>query len=182
MAFEPGKVSMKRSLLLSATLTAAIVPSAANASEVFAGVYIHDVDTPLSKSGVEGGADVQLGWRGGRIGKTPLQPYVFAALNTAGKQSYAAAGVSAKFGDRLFIRPGFGVAVHSGSARNFEDPTNGEIDFGSRILFAPEIAVGARVSPRITAEASWIHMSHGQLFGRQNPGVDNFGLRLSYAL
>ena len=87
-----------------------------------------------------------VGWRGGRIGKTPLQPYVFGALNTSGEHSYAAAGVSAKFGDQLFIRPGFGLAVHSGSARNFEDPANGEIDFGSRILFAPEIAVGTRRS------------------------------------
>ena len=47
---------------------------------------------------------------------------------------------------------------------------------------APEIAVGTRVSRRVSVEASWIHMSHGQLFGRQNPGVDHFGLRLSLGL
>ena len=158
------------------------LPSAAGAGELFGGVYLHDVDTPLSRSGVEAGADVMIGWRGGRIGRTPLQPYVFGSVNTAGEHSYAAAGLSAKFGDRLFVRPGLGIAVHSGSARNFEDSANGEIDFGSRVLFAPEIAVGARVSRRVTVEASWIHMSHGQLFGRQNPGVDHFGLRLSLGL
>ncbi len=90
-------------------------------------------------SGVEGGTDVQLGWRGDRIGKTPLQPYAFAAVNTAGETHYAAAGISAKFGDRIFIRPGLGIAVHTGSAANFEDPDNGKIDFGSRVLFEPEL-------------------------------------------
>ena len=173
---------MHRPSLICAALAVIAVPSAASASELFGGVYVHDVDTPLSKSGVEGGADLQLGWRGGRIGQTPLQPYVFGALNTSGEHSYAAVGVSAKFGDRIFIRPGLGLAVHSGSARNFEDPANGEIDFGSRILFAPEIAVGARVSRRVSVEASWIHLSHGQLFGRQNPGTDHFGLRLNFGL
>lgn len=173
---------MKCLCLTCAAMMAVAVPSAANAAELFGGVYVHDVDTPLSRSGVEGGADLQLGWRGGRIGRTPLQPYVFGALNTAGEHSYAAAGVSAKFGDRLFIRPGLGLAVHSGSDRDFEDPANGEIDFGSRILFAPELAVGTRIGDRLTLEASWIHMSHGQLFGRQNPGTDHFGLRLSFGL
>ena len=173
---------MARLYLTCAAVMAVSMPSAANASELFGGIYVHDVDTPLSKSGVEGGADLQLGWRGGRIGRTPLQPYVFGAFNTSGEHSYAAAGVSAKFGDRLFVRPGLGLAVHSGSARDFEDPANGEIDFGSRILFAPELAVGTRISDRLTIEASWIHMSHGQLFGRQNPGVDHFGLRLSFGL
>src|SRR5215210_4662922 len=133
---------MNRVTILCAALAAIAVPSAANAGEVFGGVYAHDVDTPLSKSGIEDGADVMIGWRGSRIGKTPLQPYLFGALNTSGEHSYAAAGLSAKFGDRIFIRPGFGLAVHSGSARNFEDPANGEIDFGSRVLFAPEIALG----------------------------------------
>ncbi len=173
---------MDRLVLLCAGLVAAVVPSAAGASEIFGGVYVHDVDTPLSQSGVEDGADLMLGWRGGTIGGTPLQPYLFGTLNTAGEHSYAAAGLSARFGDRIFVRPGLALAVHTGSARDFEDPDNGEIDFGSRVLFAPEIAVGASIGPRASIEASWIHMSHGQLFGRQNPGTDHFGLRLSYRL
>jgi hypothetical protein len=169
-------------LVLMSFAIAAALPSAAQAGEVFGGVYVHDVDTPLSRSGVEGGADIQLGWRGGRIGHTPLQPYVFGALNTAGKTSYAAAGLSAKFGDAIYVRPGLGLAVHTGSASNFEDPTNGRIDFGSRILFEPEIGVGFRINERTTVEASWVHMSHAQLLGRQNPGIDNFGVRLNLAL
>ena len=154
----------------------------AQAGELFGGVYVHDVDTPFTRSGVENGADVQFGYRGGRIGRTPLQPYVFGALNTAGKTSYAAAGLSAKFGDRVYVRPGLGIAIHNGSARNVQDPTNHKIEFGSRVLFEPEINLGVRVSPRATVEASWVHMSHARLFGQQNPGIDNFGVRLNLGL
>ena len=154
----------------------------AAAGELFGGLYIHDVDTPLTLSGVEGGADVQLGWRGGRIGRTPLQPYIFGALNTAGETNYAAAGVSARFGRHIYVRPGLGIAVHTGSARNVEDPTNGKVDFGSRILFEAELGIGADITDRLSIEGSWLHLSHAQLFGRQNPGMDNIGVRLNLKL
>ena len=169
---------MKYPVAIAAALFAAATP--AQPTEIFGGVYVHDVDTPLSIAGIERGMDVQLGWRGGRIGRTPLQPHVFGSLNTAGETHFAAAGVSAKFGDRVYIRPGVGLAVHTGSAGSFQRPDR--LAFGSRVLFAPELGVGARISDRATIEASWIHMSHGQLFGRQNPGIDNFGLRLSFGL
>src|SRR5215208_1019543 len=159
-----------------AALLAASTATPAHAGEVFGGIYVHDVDTPLSISGIEDGADVQLGYRWGRIGRTPLQPYIFGALNTAGDTSYAAAGLSAKFGDQVYIRPGVGIAIHNGSAKKFQDLTNDRIEFGSRVLFEPEIALGVRVSNRASVEASWIHMSHGRLFSRQNPGIDNFGV------
>jgi hypothetical protein len=160
----------------------AVVPSVAQAGEAFGGLYVHDVKTPLDKSGIEGGADVQIGYRGGRIGHTPLQPYVFGALNTAGNTSYAAVGLSAKFGNSLYIRPGLGIAVHTGSAEKFQDPTNDKIDFGSRVLFEPELGIGTQVNSRLSVEASWVHMSHAQLFGRENPGIDNLGVRLNLGL
>ena len=156
--------------------------SPATAGELFGGLYVHDVDTPLTKSGVEGGADVQLGWRGRRIGHTPLQPYIFGALNTVGKTSYAAAGLSARFGDRVYIRPGIGIAIHNGDAGNVDDPTDHDIEFGSRILFEPELGIGTEISDRLSIEGSWVHMSHAQLFGRQNPGMDNIGVRLNLKL
>ena len=164
------------------TLAAAAVAAPAYAGEIFGGLYVHDVDTPLTKSGIEDGADVQLGYRGGRIGHTPLQPYVFGALNTAGDTSYATAGVSARFGKRLFIRPGVGIAIHTGSAEKFQDLSNDKIDFGSRVLFEPELGIGLDVNDRMSIEASWVHMSHAQLFGRQNPGIDNLGARLTLKL
>jgi lipid A 3-O-deacylase len=162
-------------------LVCAVIPAPAAAGELFGGIYLHDVDTPITASGIEGGADLQLGWRGGRIGRTPLQPYVFGALNTAGNTSYAAAGLSAKIGRQVYLRPGIGIAIHNGSAKNFNDPTNGKIDFGSRVLFEPELGIGGQVNKRLSVEASWVHMSHAQLFGRQNPGIDNIGIRVNFA-
>lgn len=155
------------------------LPSAAQAGEWFGGLYVHDIDTPLTKSGFENGADIQLGWRGDRIGRTPLQPYVFGAVNTAGETNYAAVGLSAKFGKEIYVRPGLGLAVHSGSAGNFQ--RTDRIAFGSRILFQPELGLGIQASDRVSVEASWVHMSHAQLFGRQNPGIDNIGLRVNLA-
>jgi lipid A 3-O-deacylase len=152
----------------------------AHAGDLFGGLYVHDVKLPTDKSGIEDGMDVQLGYRGGGIGHTPLQPYIFAALNTAGQTSYAAAGLSAKFGRGLYIRPGLGIAIHNGSAGKFF--RTDKIAFGSRILFEPEIAVGAQVNSRLSIEASWVHMSHAQLFGGENPGIDNLGVRLNLAL
>ena len=150
------------------------------AGELFGGLYVHDIKLPTDKSGIEGGADVQLGYRGGDIGHTPLQPYIFGALNTAGETSYAAAGLSARFGGSLYIRPGLGIAIHNGSADNFY--RTDKIAFGSRVLFEPELAVGTQVNSRLSIEASWVHMSHAQLFGRENPGIDNLGLRMNLRL
>lgn len=154
----------------------------AQAGDLFGGLYVHDVKTPLDQSGIEDGTDVMIGYRGGRMGPTPLQPYIFGALNSAGDTSYAAVGLSAKFGDRFYIRPGLGIAIHNGSATKFQDLTNDKIDFGSRILFEPEVGIGARLNDRLSVEASWVHMSHATLFGRQNPGVDNIGVRLNLSL
>ena len=171
---------MKRKAFLGLAAMAATIPSAAHAGELFGGLYVHDVKLPTDKAGLEGGMDVQLGYRGGRIGGTPLQPYIFGALNTAGETSYAAVGISAKFGKRVYVRPGIGLAIHNGSTSDYYRRDKNA--FGSRILFEPELAVGAQVNDRLTLEASWVHMSHATLFSRENPGIDNLGVRLSLAL
>ena len=165
-------------LLLPALLLLASAP--AHAGELFGGVYVHDVKLPTDKSGLEDGIDLQVGYRGGRIGPTPIQPYVFGALNTSGQTSYAAAGISAKFGRSIYVRPGLGIAIHNGSAGKFYRPD--KIAFGSRILFEPEIAVGTQLNDRLSVEASWVHMSHAQLFSHENPGIDNLGVRLNLRL
>lgn len=169
---------MRMSLLLSAA--ALLAASPAHSAELFGGVFVHDVDTFLTKSGIEDGADVQLGWRGDRIAGTPFQPQAFASINTAGETHYGAVGVSAKFGDRVYVRPGLGLAIHTGSSGNYQ--REDKVAFGSRVLFAPELGVGARLTDRVSVEASWVHLSHAQLFSSQNPGIDNFGLRLNLAL
>ena len=167
-------------LLILPLAVASAAPAAAQ--ELFGGLYAHAVNTPLSlDSGKESGIDFELGFRGGPLLRgLRLQPYLFGALNSNDGTGYAAVGLSRKFGDRLFIRPGLGLAVHDGSAARFE--VSNRIAFGSRILFEPELGIGARITRRMTLEASWVHMSHAQLFGGQNPGIDNIGGRLSVAL
>jgi Lipid A 3-O-deacylase (PagL). len=168
--------------ILCAALVMALVPGAAQAGELFAGLHVHDVKTPLDKSGLESGVDFSIGYRGGRMFGTFLQPYVFGALNSDGNTDYAAAGVSARLGlgHGWYLRPGIGLAIHDGSAGKFF--RSDRIAFGSRVLFEPELAVGTRVGHGLSVEASWVHMSHAQLEGKENPGIDNLGIRANLAL
>ncbi len=168
---------------LVAVALAATAATPAVAGEVFGGLFIHDVDTLLTHSGVEGGMDAQLGYRWDPLmNANGPEPYVFVAVNSAGETHYAAAGLSFKIGDEFFVRPGLGIAVHTGSSGDFDHSDHDHIDFGSRILFEPELGFGFRISERATIEASWVHMSHAQILSGQNPGIDNFGARLSWKL
>jgi len=167
---------MKKLLALVA-IAASALAAPAHAGDLFGGVYVHDVKLPTDKSGLESGVDFQVGYRGGHIMGTPLQPYVFGALNSAGNTSYAAVGLSAKFGHRIYIRPGLGIAVHTGSAGKYYRLD--KIAFGSRVLFEPELGIGTELNDRVSVEASWVHMSHAQLFSHENPGIDNLGVRLN---
>jgi hypothetical protein len=158
--------------------------SAARADELFGGVHLHDVKTPVDDAGIEHGVDLSLGYRASPVGHLwtgALEPYVFAAVNSVGDTSYGAVGISAKFplGGGAYFRPGIGIAVHTGSAGKYY--RTDKIAFGSRVLFEPEIAIGTQVSKRVSVEASWVHMSHAQLFGKENPGIDNLGMRINLA-
>lgn len=156
----------------------------AQASEIFGGLLAHDVDSPLTKGGLEDGADIQLGWRGNRLAGLGVigapSPYAFISAATGGDTHFAAAGLSWRLGGRLFLRPGVGLAVHTRSSRGV---ANGlRTDLGSRILFASELGIGFQVSERLSVEATWVHLSHAQLLSRQNPGMDAIGIRLSWRL
>lgn len=171
---------MRTKLAIAAVFLSAAAP--AQAGEVFAGAFLHDVETPITRSGQEGGADLQLGWRGDRIRALGVigapSPHVFASVNLAGDTNFLAAGISWRIGDRLYFRPGIGLAVHDGPDE--AEVTPERIDFGSRIIFVPEVAIGFQIDERWSAEASWIHFSHAQLLSDQNPGSDNFGVRVNY--
>lgn len=176
---------MKRLVYSCLSFALLAAPGVARAGELFGGAYVHDVKLPTDLSGVEGGADLMLGLRGGTIAKplgAELQPYVFGALNTAGETDYAAVGLSAKFnlGKSIYIRPGLGLAIHDGSAGRFF--RRDKIAFGSRVLFEPELGIGTKINNRLSMEASWVHMSHATLFSHENPGIDNLGVRLNLAL
>lgn len=165
-------------------LALALAASPARASELFGGLLVHDVDTPVSKGGRESGLDLQFGWRGGRIGALGFigapSPYAFVAAASSGGTHVAAAGLSWRIGGRLFARPGIGIAVHTRSSHGVAGGLR--TDLGSRILFEPELGVGLQVSQRVAIEAAWVHVSHAQLFSRQNPGMDSIGLRLTFQL
>ena len=89
---------MRKALLLMAV---AAFAAPANASEVFGGLLVHDVDTPLTRGGFEDGADLQLGWRGDRIRVLGAigspSPYAFVSVATGGETHFAAAGLSWKW-------------------------------------------------------------------------------------
>lgn len=152
----------------------------AQADEVFGGIYVHDIESPLTMSGVEDGVDLQIGWRGDPVTALGIQPHAFVSLNSSGNTHYAALGISRKFGERVYVRPGVGIAIHTGSATKHQIDGNHEIEFGSRVLFAPELAVGAKLNERMSVELSWVHLSHATLLSDQNPGIDNVGVRLNY--
>ena len=171
---------------LGAVLAALAVP--AQAGEVFAGAYAHGVGTPLTFYTGEDGADVELGYRFGGIEALAAvgrpAPYVFGSLNTRGDTSFAGAGLSWKLGNGpVYVRPGVGLVVHDGPSDRIDPATGRHTELGSRVLFAPELGVGARVTDKLSVEASWVHISHAQLFnGAQNPGIDMMGVRLNWSL
>jgi hypothetical protein len=166
-------------------LLALLAPCPAQAREVFAGVLVHGVDTPLTFDTGEGGTDVQLGVRGDPIlnaGVATLRPYAFVSANTAGGTDFAAAGLALTVGlPGFFVRPGIGVAVHDGPSRRV-GADGIRTDLGSRVLFEPELGVGIDILPRVAVEVQWTHTSHAQIFGPQNPGLDMIGTRLTLKL
>lgn len=167
-----------------AAALALLTGAPAEAAELFGGVLAHDVDTPLTRGGFEDGADLQIGWRGSRIETLRAvgapSPYAFASVATGGDTHFAALGLSWRLGGRLFVRPGLGLAIHDRPSRGVRAGVR--TDLGSRILFEPELGIGYQISDRLSVEATWVHLSHAQLFGRQNPGMDSIGLRVSWRL
>lgn len=175
---------MKTLPLLLAAASALLPAAPASAADLFGGLTVHDVDTPLNKGGHENGLDVEAGIRGGRIKALKAigapSPYVFVSVSTEGGTNLAAAGLSWKIGDRVFLRPGIGLAVHDRSSHVVYGNLRG--DLGSRILFEPELGVGFRIGERMSAEATWVHVSNAGLLANQNPGMENIGIRISYRL
>ena len=176
-----------RTLVAALAAGVALQPAPARADELFAGAYAHAVDTPLSLRTAEGGADVQVGYRFDGIEALAFlgrpSPYVLGSINTRGDTSFAGAGLSWKLGGGpIYARPEIGVIVHDGPRLRIA-PDGTHTELGSRVLFAPGLGVGARISPRLSIEASWVHISQGQVFDRrQNPGIDMWGARLNWKL
>ena len=179
---------MLRHLTTACALALCTIALPAAAQELFGGIYAHAVDTPLSLDTGEHGIDLEAGYRFAPIEALAAigrpTPYLIASLNTAGDTSFAGAGLSWKVGKgRIYLRPGIGLVINTGPAYRVNRATWIRTDLGSQVTFEPELAVGARLTPRLGIEASWVHLSHARLFNReQNPGLDMIGLRLIYAV
>jgi lipid A 3-O-deacylase len=174
----------------------------ASAGEAMLGVYQHDIDDTFSFGHKEHGKQIVVGVRTAALDELSFiwrpRAHLIAGVNTAGGTDYVAAGLSWRFnfgGDRFYFSPGIGVAVHNGSI-NLPSPYDPglspaeqqrrlynwehKLDLGSRVLFEPEWSLGWRATDRLSLELSWIHMSHAQLAGQQNPGLGDFGVRAVY--
>lgn len=174
---------MKKYALLVAGLLA--FPAAAHADELYLGGSFHGVDTPFSLETGERGVDIQGGYRTDPIeGLKPIgkpSAYVHVQVSVDGETNVAAAGLSWKIGDKVYVRPGIGLAVHDGKIPRY-DGLGKRRDLGSRILFEPELALGVKLQERTALELSWVHTSHATLFSSQNPGMDFIGARLVFKL
>jgi hypothetical protein len=177
---------MKRTFIAAAAAALAAATTPASAGELYGGVYKHAVDTPFTLDTQEGGVDLQLGYRLDPILPiAKIEPYVFGSLNSEENGTdFIGAGVGRKFGlGGFYVRPGVGLVVHNAPDVRVNPATGLRTDLGSRVLFAPEIALGIAVAPRISVEASWVHISNARLFNsQQNPGIDMIGVRANLKL
>lgn len=195
---------MKR-VALAASL-ALVLSGSASAAELLVGVYAHDVTflgdlVGSGAAGREDGIDVELGVRSERIESLRWlgrpQAHAFVSVNSDNTSNFVAAGLSWPIGltDKLYFRPGLGLAYTDGEAglppvnapglspaeiQRRLKLYNTRIDFGSQLLFEPELALGYRFNDRWAAELSWVHISNGQVFHRgKNQGMDDAGLRVT---
>jgi hypothetical protein len=173
-------------LLTAVTAAGALaVAGLAHAGEVFVGAYGHDVNLGIAVCCFEHGQDFELGARTapllklGRFGDIRL--YGLGSVNTAGGVDFASAGAAWRksIGRRFYLQAGLGGAIQNGDADQFQRRPD-HLDLGSRWLFEPEATLGYVWSRRWATELSYVHLSHAQLAGPQNPGMDDVGVRLVY--
>ncbi|MDO8900702.1 MAG: acyloxyacyl hydrolase [Phenylobacterium sp.] len=180
--------------------------SVARSAELLVGAFAHDV-TFIGEAigsgapGREEGVDLHLGLRTEPIAYLFGGPqlHVFVSINSESTSNFVAAGVSWPIAltERLYVRPGLGLAYTDGEAglppvnapgltpaeiaRRLE-LYNTRIDFGSQVLFQPELSLGYELTSRLAAELSWVHISNAQIFHQgKNQGLDAAGVRLIYS-
>ena len=192
---------MIKRLAALATALGLLAAPAAQAADIFGGVYAHGLGT---KQGQEGGADIMLGVRTERIDALwwlfkPAVHFMVSA-NTDVPTDFVALGfdwpIAILHSQHWYLRPGIGLAGTTGEAdvgspyqpgitpqeaQRREHLAATRIDFGSHDLFEPEIALGYKINARYKIEASYVHLSNGQILHQgKNQGLDDVGVRLSY--
>ncbi|WP_184722057.1 acyloxyacyl hydrolase [Caulobacter sp.] len=201
---------MKTAPFAVAALAALGCAAPAWAGEAYIGVFKHDVTfigeaVGLGAAGREKGVDVHLGYRTARIESLRWlgrpQAHAMVSINSKNTSNFVAAGLNWKIDlgkpGGFYLRPGMGLAYTDGEAglppANAPNLTPEErarrthlyytrIDFGSHVLFEPELALGYQVNDRMSVELSYTHLSNGQIFHQgKNQGLDDAGVRLVYA-
>ena len=125
---------------------------------------------------------------------------MFGSINTQHTSNFVAAGFDWKIGLKgpLYFRPGIGLAYTDGKTElppaNVPGLSAGDqaartylyyhrIAFGSHVLFEPQLALGLNLNDRVSVEASYTHLSNGQIFHQgKNQGLDDAGVRLNWKL
>lgn len=184
-----------------ALLAISVLAGQAQAGEVFGGVYGHSLGPPGREQGT---VDVVGGYRTDRIGGIlsyigSPHVHIMAGVNSFFPTDFVAVGFDYRLPiahSRFYVRPGLGLAYTTGKAglppSNVPGLSPAEqasrkyiadrrIDFGSNVLFEPELAFGYTLSPKLSAELSYFHLSNGEIFHQgKNQGMDDIGLRLNY--
>ncbi|MFZ4122248.1 MAG: hypothetical protein ACOYKM_11360 [Caulobacterales bacterium] len=167
-------------------------------SDVAIGILDHNIQvTDAKNANKEDGPalEAQLTW--GPIEALSMigapRPFVSAALNVAGDTSLAAAGLEWRFNlsEAWSLNTSFGYALHNGEVSNpypNGDPratqfTNEHVLLGSRDLFRTGIVASRKMGENWSAEAIYVHYSHGQILGNgRNQSINQLGLRVRYSL
>lgn len=201
---------MRASLIGAAAAVFVAAAAPAHAGEVFAGLFAHDVEfigdtLGVGAAGKEDGVDLHLGYRTGKLEALRFlgrpKAYAMLSLNSENTSNFGGVGLgwTIDLGERFYLQPGLGLVYTDGEDElpDFREPgitlaeaqrraalRDVRIEFGSKLLFEPELAIGYRFTDRFAAELAYTHISNGRIIGDsdQNEGMDDVGVRLVYTL
>ena len=198
-------LSLKPCILVLASC--ALMPLSAMAGEFMVGGFAHDVTFIGKTIGVgvvgpeQGSADIELGYRSDPLKSWTYiwqpQAYGLISVNDKGKTSFASVGLAWKLPitaeKTWYVRPGLGLAYQNkyASLPDFRAPGLSQqeqlydaslrqkwVQFGSKILFEPEISLGHQFKSGDAVELSWTHISNGEILAHgENQGMDDLGIR-----
>ena len=165
-------------------------PRPRRAQEAFAGVYAHEVDTPLSFETGEGGADLAVGvalrsdrGAGGRRPAGALRDRL-AQHDRRHLVRRRGAELDPRQGTGLLAPGGRRIVVHDGPDYPLRSaPRTSRPSSAAGCCSSPNWRSAIASTSKLAVEASWMHVSHARLFNaQQNPGIDMWGARLNYRL
>lgn len=201
-----GFMNLSNSLAATGLSLAVLIalPISAYGGEVRVGVSTHDVNVLNTRRQIENSTAVS----GEYIFETPkwlewaasANPYVYGTLNLNGKTDHGGVGLNWRQSvGKFYAEFGTGLSAHDGTVRivgdvdlslpqpeldiainRFFDRFDNELEFGSRVLFRNQVALGYEINDQWGADIYYEHLSHAQILGGpQNDGLDNVGVRVS---